>query len=332
MAQKKESRKVISLSEQYYNFTKKYMDDEHIGKIIKLLEQLTEKPNTPDLRYLEEYLEQNQKYIDELDKKEKEIFERVLNQTLYNVNKKLNKNLTKWEFFKKIVEENGWDIVQKAIDIIEENDKEAERVNAGYTDITAEERIQFKEREREDIERLDELIENEIKPWAKDNISSFNADYIRRSLAQKRKTIENRVERSTDARFANWLNATRKSKKMTLQALSVKTGISASYLQRLEKGKRRVPTLTVVKSIADGLDVPYHEVLSVIGNEEEKPLSLNEVIEKQEFLVKDEYATSEQKKFLKEILAIATGDDFSVQDMNQISSLVLELQGSINKK
>lgn len=325
-------KKTISLSEQYYNFTKKYENNEHINKIIQLMEQLSERPNTPDLRHLEDTLEQNQIYIDGLETSEKEIFERVLNQTLYDVNKKLNKNLTRWEFFKKIVDENGWDVVKEAINIIDENEYEAERVNAGYTDITVEERNKFKERELEDIEHLDAVIENKLKPWVKENVSIFNADYIRRSIATKRKAIESRVERSTDVRFANWLKATRKSKKMTLAELSAKTGTSASYLQRLETGKRKVPTLPVIKAISEGLEVPYYEVLSVIGNEEEEPVSLNEVIEKHEFTIKDEYATSEQKKFLKEILSIATGENFSVVDMNKMSEMVMELQNSINHK
>lgn len=54
----------------------------------------------------------------------------------------------------------------------------------------------------------------------------------------------------------------RKSKKMSINKLSEKTGISLGYLSGLENNKCKNPTMDKLKSIADVLEVPLNQLLT----------------------------------------------------------------------
>lgn len=57
-----------------------------------------------------------------------------------------------------------------------------------------------------------------------------------------------------DNYFGELLNELRTSREMTLQELEEKTGITASYIYRLEIGKNQ-PSLRVLEQLADVLNV-----------------------------------------------------------------------------
>lgn len=56
------------------------------------------------------------------------------------------------------------------------------------------------------------------------------------------------------------LQEIRKSKKGTQRQLSNKTGLSVSYIQKLEVGKRRKPSYEVVNKLAIALGVKSEEL------------------------------------------------------------------------
>jgi transcriptional regulator with XRE-family HTH domain len=63
---------------------------------------------------------------------------------------------------------------------------------------------------------------------------------------------------------------------MDLKTLAGRSGVSASYLSRLEAGKRGIPTLPVLVRLARGLDTPLHDLLHLAGVDIEMPLEANE--------------------------------------------------------
>lgn len=54
---------------------------------------------------------------------------------------------------------------------------------------------------------------------------------------------------------------------MDLTTLSRRSGVSASYLSRLEAGKRGIPTLNVLVRLSRGLDAPLPTLLHLAGVE-----------------------------------------------------------------
>lgn len=103
--------------------------------------------------------------------------------------------------------------------------------------------------------------------------------------------------------FGKMLKKLRKSKGMTLMELSNKTGISASYLNRLEKSTRRAPGFTKIVKIAGALGV---EVSTLVGSElkvrDGEPVSISELFFNNTVENNDIILTSEQKEILCEII------------------------------
>lgn len=60
------------------------------------------------------------------------------------------------------------------------------------------------------------------------------------------------------------LKELRKSRKLTQKTLSEKTGISQCYICKLEQGKKRSPSMDVLRRLANGLDVKASCVLDAI--------------------------------------------------------------------
>ncbi|MFR5683774.1 MAG: helix-turn-helix domain-containing protein [Clostridia bacterium] len=52
----------------------------------------------------------------------------------------------------------------------------------------------------------------------------------------------------------------RKQKALTLQELSMLTGISVGYLCHLENGTRKNPSIQMMEKISSALDIPISEI------------------------------------------------------------------------
>ena len=61
--------------------------------------------------------------------------------------------------------------------------------------------------------------------------------------------------------FGERLRMLRQRKGMSLRELSIKAGISTSYLSDLERGTRGAPTAPVLERLADGLEVSVDALL-----------------------------------------------------------------------
>lgn len=60
--------------------------------------------------------------------------------------------------------------------------------------------------------------------------------------------------------YYNKLKSIRKAKKMTLEELAEKSGVSAGYLCHLENGSRKHPSIEVMEKIAQALDKTIFEI------------------------------------------------------------------------
>lgn len=65
--------------------------------------------------------------------------------------------------------------------------------------------------------------------------------------------------------FGEELRSLRLAAGMDLKTLSLRSGVSASYLSRLEAGKRGIPTLHVLLRVAEALNTPPASLLYRAG-------------------------------------------------------------------
>jgi transcriptional regulator with XRE-family HTH domain len=90
-------------------------------------------------------------------------------------------------------------------------------------------------------------------------------------LSQKvsqRPTI-NKARREVSSRFAVAIRTAREQKKLSLQELGKLTDTSGSYINRLETYQRKNPTLTVLFSLAEALQINVWQLLKIALNEEQ---------------------------------------------------------------
>lgn len=59
----------------------------------------------------------------------------------------------------------------------------------------------------------------------------------------------------------------RERKNLSLQELFERTGVSNSYISRLERGDRKAPSIPILSTIADGLGIPLSLLIDVSTTE-----------------------------------------------------------------
>ena len=114
----------------------------------------------------------------------------------------------------------------------------------------------------------------------------------------------------------------RERKKLSLHDLELKTGISASYLNRLENGFRKSPSLPILELIANSLEVPLFELLN-FPKPNEVLHSVGELLLTADFTVNDKLATADIKVAICELVDTVLDADFNRQ-WNQAAFNIIE--------
>ena len=124
---------------------------------------------------------------------------------------------------------------------------------------------------RETVDRVIELVEELDK-------DKHKYDLI--TLERKLKIFENRLARKINDNFGYMLRSLREQRGLSLAKLGDIAGISSSYINRIELGERKAPSLPVIESLAEALNVETSVLLSAAGmNTEGKEVkSLTELI------------------------------------------------------
>lgn len=63
--------------------------------------------------------------------------------------------------------------------------------------------------------------------------------------------------------FGNYLKSMRKDK--TLTEISKKSHLSISYLSKLERNNRNIPSAKALKSLSECYDIPYPDIMQAAG-------------------------------------------------------------------
>lgn len=124
---------------------------------------------------------------------------------------------------------------------------------------------------RETVDRVIELVEKLDK-------DKHKYDLI--TLERKLKIFENRLARKINDNFGYMLRSLREQRGLSLAKLGDIAGISSSYINRIELGERKAPSLPVIESLAEALNVETSVLLSAAGmNTEGKEVkSLTELV------------------------------------------------------
>lgn len=113
-----------------------------------------------------------------------------------------------------------------------------------------------------------------------------------------------KTERSIDPKFSQVIKHRREEMKLSLSELSELTGISSSYLNRLEKAERKAPSFPIMQMIAKAMGMDISEVLNLAtsSENEERVPEIRELLLKSDFRVADTFVTTEVKELLLKLV------------------------------
>jgi transcriptional regulator with XRE-family HTH domain len=113
-----------------------------------------------------------------------------------------------------------------------------------------------------------------------------------------------KTERSIDPKFSQVIRHRREEMKLSLSELSELTGISSSYLNRLEKGERKAPSFPIMQMIAKAMGMDISEVLNLASSSENEEIvpEIRELLLRSDFRVGDTFVTTEVKELLLKLV------------------------------
>lgn len=108
------------------------------------------------------------------------------------------------------------------------------------------------------------------------------------------------IERNLPEQVGKIIRNSRNYKDMSLQQLSKKTGVSAAYIMRLEKGERSCPSVLILTKIADELGLDVTNLLSLKKNTYQTELT--NLIMSDSFLIGGRDMRPEERDLLLEFI------------------------------
>lgn len=121
--------------------------------------------------------------------------------------------------------------------------------------------------------------------------------------------------RAVSLNFGCMIKYLREQRNLTLEDLSKSTGISKSYISRLEVSQRKAPTIPVVKVLADGLGVEMSELLEVANIKANDIKSLSTLILSNNFIIDGQVAGGDIKEKIIAILDVIISSVWTEETM-----------------
>lgn len=116
---------------------------------------------------------------------------------------------------------------------------------------------------------------------------------------RKLKLLGNRVERSISENFGSLVKHLRESKGYSLKDMESLTGISPSYINRIENSQRKAPSYKMIEKLAIALDQEVSDLLNVANAQEPEELTnVEELLLASSFMINNVRATKESKELL----------------------------------
>ena len=213
----------------------------------------------------------------------------VLKNKLLGLKRKIT-GLTKWDIFvEDIMQLEGFSDLKSLV----------KDIDAVKNDVISEEQISaFDKRRVALLTKINEQFNN------------FEADRIENEINKKIKLFKNRNIRAIDNNFGEYLRNLRLKKGLSLDKLQEISGVTASYVFRLEHGTKKAPSIPIAKNLAKALGVPKTVFLSKLGildNEEaDENYNLNDLLIVKNFKINDKEIDIKTKDTLLNLISFVT--------------------------
>lgn len=208
---------------------------------------------------------------------------------------------TRWEMFEEIAREKNWEPVIEIMDEMIDIESNKDRALTEETVKDLEERYR------------------KILPYIATEIGMGYRGMIMNEFDKRFRFYKKRMERQVKGDFGSWLKSARKEKGYSLKKMEELSGVTASYIHRIEKGARKTPSIPITEKLAIALGVPPRDLLNMLGHStddvKEDGIGLTELIALNNFTVDGKMVNQQEKDMIVNILNTMLNEDWDEQDV-----------------
>ena len=203
----------------------------------------------------------------------------------YVLNQNSNgKKVTRWDVFVNDMKKSKKEGIEPVIELID-------KIDAGNDCSISEEEVA-------EIEKLYKKIVPILYEF-----SVYDKELAMKEFGKKIKLFKNRLNRVVENDFGIWMKQLRKAKGYSLKDLENASGVTASYIHRLESGSRKTPSIPVVENLAVALGIQEDEFFKKLGlmsssEKNSEPVPFIELISLNNFMINGKVVNHEQKDCL----------------------------------
>ncbi|MFI3211281.1 MAG: helix-turn-helix transcriptional regulator [Peptostreptococcaceae bacterium] len=131
----------------------------------------------------------------------------------------------------------------------------------------------------------------------------FDSEFVLNCINKKIKIFQNRVARLSNKDFGGWISDLRKERGLTLKELELSTGVSSSYIYRLERNPKQAPSFAIIEKIANGTNTPIEDLLAMINTDIREDIELSVLMKNAETVKYGSYQlTKDEIVLLREFI------------------------------
>jgi transcriptional regulator with XRE-family HTH domain len=165
-------------------------------------------------------------------------------------------------------------------------------------------------------------------------LSGEMTEVMKEKFDRRLKLLQNRLDRAINENFGSFIKHLRESKEYSLKDLEALTGVSSSYINRIEKGERKSPSYQIIKQLADALGQDINDLLNIANNNPSHELtSIEQVILTNDFTIGGKQASKELKQKLVDVIIRMNNAPWEdkFKEMMEISASI-DLYKEVSKK
>lgn len=140
-------------------------------------------------------------------------------------------------------------------------------------------------------------------------------------MNKKLKVFHNRIERTINPEFGKKIKELREAKGMSLKDLEHVSGVTSSYVHRIEKGLRK-PSVEKIEKLADALDADFKELLDLLNIgfilddkvEKKEDLDLLKIIRNDKLIIGDKKLEKSKQQLLIEIINEIVNEEWTEKE------------------
>lgn len=290
-----------------------------IYPLIDEIERLSQNPTNQQIQIVRQLERKYQEDINELEKEDQNVLEDMIVRILFQAYQQTMESLKRWDFALERAADKGFEKEFVAInDVVKQSEEAMRRFSSSGS--SPEEYVQ---EQKQYLTKIDQLFAPAKKRMLT-HLSSFYQGFFERNVDRKREVIQRHIDHFQNNTFGEWMRSLREDNGWSLSRAADETGVSSSYIHRIEKGTRGVPSTKKLEQLAAGYNLPFNEVI-IMASGEVKPVET--FIEEGAFQLNGTLATKKQKHAIAEMVRMVVEGD--AEEAQEQMTLVRSLMSSL---